>query len=257
MKLFLDEFKVLNMSELLVVNGSYGGTASGSGYSSSSSGYSTSSSSVGSSSKVPAGYSALTGWLPGWSSDGYTGPGTTETSANTAPKKDVNPLGNDTVITGEYGSEYLANDNDIMDLHTGIDMVSNTREVSSVKTGKVVYAGEHPDGTSIATGTLVIIKYDDGNYGLYGHMDPKDLDVKAGDSIGSGSSLGTYYNGMMGKSSGGHLHYSEFSGNVTATGDDLARLFNRTGYCYDQGNVLDDPTGQKLWNGLTVVKPNF
>ena len=63
----------------------------------------------------------------------------------------------------------------------------------------------------------------------------------------------------MGKSSGGHLHYSEFSGNTKATGDALARLFNKTGYFYgaDAKSSITDPTGQELWNGFTVVNPGF
>ncbi|AEE16503.1 hypothetical protein [Treponema brennaborense] len=69
MKMFLDEFKVLDMSELVAVNGGYG--LSSSEYSSSSgsgsngynsfSGYTTSSHNT-----VPEGYSALTGWKPGY-----------------------------------------------------------------------------------------------------------------------------------------------------------------------------------------------
>lgn len=102
MKMFLDDFKVLDMNELIAVNGGYGsssggsrGSNSSSGYSStsggSSSSYSSSKSSTGSShyaettsyvsshygtvysgdaeSKVPEGYSATYGWL----NEGETG----------------------------------------------------------------------------------------------------------------------------------------------------------------------------------------
>lgn len=60
-------------------------------------------------------------------------------------------------------------------------------------------------------------------------------------------------------STGGHLHYSEFSGTTKATGDELARLFNGTGYIYGKENstVGTDPTGRTLWNGFTVVNPGF
>lgn len=270
MKMFMEEFKVLDMSELIAVNGgysSYSGYSSGS-YGTLASGYGTTVSTTGHS-VVPVGYVPGKGWLPGYGptptpktdekdkNDSNSGDNTPSGDTNTKP---VNPLGAGCSITGGFGSAYDADKDEIDDLHTGVDMTSATREVSSVKSGTVMFAGKHPDGTGTATGTLVIIKYDDGNYGLYGHMDPNDLNgLKAGQSVSSGSSLGKYYDGKMGMSTGGHLHYSEFSGNTTATGDALARLFNRTGYFYgaDAKSSITDPTGQELWNGFTVVNPGF
>ncbi|HZK19413.1 MAG TPA: M23 family metallopeptidase [Treponemataceae bacterium] len=268
--MFLNEFKELSMEELLSVNGGYTNTSSSShskvpaGYSPTTGWYSDADQNKAamSHSKVPEGYSPTTGWLPGWGPDGYTDPNqkkATEPAASNVPASEkessrVNPLGSTASVTGGFGSSYDANKDGILDLHTGVDMVSKTREVSSTRRGVVLYSGVHPDGKGVATGTLVIIQYNDGNYGLYGHMDPNDLKVAAGDSVAAGSSLGKYYNGAMGMSTGGHLHYSEFSGSLSTTGDDLARQFNRTGYFY---SGTGDPTGATLWNGLTVAKPNF
>ncbi len=275
MKMYLNDFKELTMAELLSVNGGYtvttngystsGGTGSyasaggtGSyptaGGTGSYSAYSATTPTGTPHSTVPEGYSPTSGWLPGWGPDGYTDPNQPSTPIPEVDSTPVNPLGSGSTETGGFGSSYDANGDGVPDLHTGVDIVSATREVSSTRSGVVLYSGVHPDGTGVATGTLVIIQYDDGNYGVYGHMDPNDLDVSAGDTVTGGSSLGTYYDGAMGMSTGGHLHYSEFSGSLTATGDDLARQFNRTGYVY---GGTGEAAGATLWNGLTVVEPNF
>ena len=84
MKMFMEEFKVLDMSELIVVNGCYSSYSSYSGYSSGSygtlaSGYGTTVSTTGHS-IVPVGYVPGKGWLPGY------GP----TSTPTTDEKDEN-----------------------------------------------------------------------------------------------------------------------------------------------------------------------
>lgn len=140
MKMFLDDFKVLDMNELIAVNGGYGsssggsrGSNSSSGYSStsggSSSSYSSSKSSTGSShyaetssyvsshygtvyskdaeSKVPEGYSAAYGWLNG---EGDTC-GTVD--GNTASNNDIDSDNSDNAryflqgaFAGEFGEDF-------------------------------------------------------------------------------------------------------------------------------------------------------
>ena len=83
MKMFMEEFKVLDMSELIVVNGCYSSYSSYSGYSSGSYGAVTSGGSNSSEpehSIVPVGYVPGKGWLPGY------GP----TSTPTTDEKDEN-----------------------------------------------------------------------------------------------------------------------------------------------------------------------
>lgn len=139
MKMFLDDFKVLDMNELIAVNGGYGsssggsrGSNSSSGYSSasggSSSSYSSSRSSTGSShyaettsyvsshygtvysgdaeNKVPEGYSATYGWL----NEGDTG-GTVD--GNTASNNDIDSDNSDNArfflqggFAGEFGEDF-------------------------------------------------------------------------------------------------------------------------------------------------------
>lgn len=139
MKMFLDDFKVLDMNELIAVNGGYGsssggsrGSSSSSGYSSasggSSSSYSSSKSSTGSShyaettsyvsshygtvysgdaeSKVPEGYSATYGWL----NEGETGGAV---DGNTASNNDIDSDNAENTryflqgaFAGEFGEDF-------------------------------------------------------------------------------------------------------------------------------------------------------
>lgn len=139
MKMFLDDFKVLDMNELIAVNGGYGsssggsrGSSSSSGYSSasggSSSSYSSSRSSTGSShyaettsyvsshygtvysgdaeSKVPEGYSATYGWL----NEGETGGAV---DGNTASNNDIDSDNAENTryflqgaFAGEFGEDF-------------------------------------------------------------------------------------------------------------------------------------------------------
>ena len=140
MKMFLDDFKVLDMNELIAVNGGYGsssggsrGSSSSSGYSSASGGgsssYSSSRSSTGSShyaetssyvsshygtvyskdaeSKVPEGYSAAYGWLNGEEDTGGTVDG------NTASNNDIDSDNAENTMyflqgafAGEFGEDF-------------------------------------------------------------------------------------------------------------------------------------------------------
>lgn len=139
MKMFLDDFKVLDMNELIAVNGGYGsssggsrGSSSSSGYSSasggSSSSYSSSRSSTGSShyaettsyvsshygtvyssdaeSKVPEGYSATYGWL----NEGETGGAV---DGNAASNNDIDSDNAENTmyflqgaLAGEFGEDF-------------------------------------------------------------------------------------------------------------------------------------------------------
>ncbi|ULQ58794.1 M23 family metallopeptidase [Brucepastera parasyntrophica] len=213
---------------------------------------------------VPAGYDPQTGWIDQGANEETAGGLTQGEGENGAEGTEpatvsVNPLG-EANITGAFDStEYDINNDGIGDLHAGVDITSETRQVDAAKDGTVLYAGEHPYGTEFATGTLVIIQYNDGNYGLYGHMDPNDLSVSVGQEVNVGDSLGRYYNGIMGQSSGAHLHYAEFSGETALTGNELANLFNGTGYVRSGNNTTLPETadGYTFSNGLTVVNPDF
>jgi murein DD-endopeptidase MepM/ murein hydrolase activator NlpD len=127
--------------------------------------------------------------------------------------RDTNPIKSGKSAPGykvqtKYGEVYNNN------AHTGVDITSNAHSIVATQKGKVIFASEHPDGTLKATGTLVIIKYDeDGKYGLYGHLDASSLKVKAGDTIEEGADIGNCYttgDGKMGVSSGAHLHYGRY-----------------------------------------------
>jgi murein DD-endopeptidase MepM/ murein hydrolase activator NlpD len=173
-------------------------------------------------------------------------------------EKEQKPMVGNHSVTGKYGSipgnigRQQANDT-----HAGTDLVSTSRSVQAAKSGIIKFAGRHPDGISTATGTLIVIKYIDGNYGLYGHMDPNDLNVTAGSIVSVGTLLGKYFNGRMGVSTGGHLHYQEFT-NITppTLENSIARYFNGTGYFYDTSTI---PTNRKVTSSagvmLEVVEP--
>jgi RHS repeat-associated protein len=172
--------------------------------------------------------------------------------------REVIPLVGIHTITGEFGSNpgNMGRKSDA-DIHAGVDLTSTTRAVQATKSGEVAFAGKHPDGIDVATGTLIIIKYDDGNYGLYGHMDPEDLSVKKGDKVTEGEGLGKYFDGSMGTSTGAHLHYQEYQlVDPPSDANDLARLLNGTGYFYDQSSVPEDKKAiNSSGKSIQVVAP--
>lgn len=178
---------------------------------------------------------------------------------NTTLKERICPLKGNVRITGAFGSSpgNIGRKENIPDTHAAVDMVSDTREAVAAKDGVIKYAGLHPDGMDAATGTLILIQYTDKTFALYGHMDPNDISVTEGASVTQGQTLGKYYDGIMGKSTGGHLHYAEFGEIMEPrTKEDLARLFNGTGYFYDQPTV---PPDKKVINSfkqpLQVIEP--
>jgi murein DD-endopeptidase MepM/ murein hydrolase activator NlpD len=168
-------------------------------------------------------------------------------------------------VTSGYGAMHTPTQTSGKVPHTGIDMVSATREIVATMKGKVIFAGEHPDGTGTATGTLIIIKYDNGEYGLYGHLDKASFNVKAGDEVNEGADLGKYYNSgkegdNMGVSGGPHLHYGRYKLDDSKKEDkvtninDFAKSFNATGYFYGKEKVPED---KKIKDGFTSVEPRF
>jgi hypothetical protein len=178
---------------------------------------------------------------------------------------EVNPIkgGKDAAgyyLTGDYASLYDADDDGNNDPHSGIDMVSRSREIVASMKGTVIFAGVHPNGIERATGTLIIIRYEHGEYGTYGHLDKDSFLVKAGDAVNAGTALGKYYDGKMGASSGGHLHYGRYRLDDSKREDkfanvnDFVRQFDVTGYFYNQTTIPDD---KKLKDGFYSVEPKF
>jgi len=174
--------------------------------------------------------------------------------------RETKPLTGTETVTGKFGSNPgnmgRKTDNDI---HAGVDLVSTTREVVSTKSGTVLFAGIHPDGQATATGCFVIIKYDDGTYGLYGHMDPNSISVKENAIVNEGQSFGYYFNGSIGTSTGPHLHFEQYAGiTEPANREDLARLFNGTGYFYDQLAVPEDSNAKNsAGTYVQVIQPSW
>jgi len=164
-------------------------------------------------------------------------------------------------MTNDYGAMFApGKDDDTKFPHTGMDFVSTSREIVSTMNGKVIFADEHPDGTSRATGTLIIIKYDNDQYGLYGHLDKNSFKVKAGDKVIGNADLGKYYCGVMGISSGGHLHYGRYLLDDSKKEDkitninEFVRQFTSTGYFYDKTEIPED---KEIKEGIFSVRPGF
>lgn len=169
MKMFMEEFKVLDMSELIVVNGGY---SSYSGYSSGSYGAVTSGGSNSSEpehSVVPVGYVPGKGWLPGYGpdADGSGGkpkmPGDEKTSGvpdvggndpnateDDTSKSEVRngistPLGDffdDLVVSSEWGdrTSFETPNGTTSEGHNGMDFAApkGTR-INAVMDGEVTY----------------------------------------------------------------------------------------------------------------------
>jgi RHS repeat-associated protein len=170
----------------------------------------------------------------------------------------TDPLKGTYTVTGKFGSSLDAGRGPALDRHAGVDFVSSTREVVAARSGTVVFAGKHPDGTSVATGTLIVIDYGDNKYGVYGHLDPDMLNVSVGATVEEGADLGKYFDGSMGTSTGGHLHYEEYYiPDAPSDEDALARFFNGTGYFYDSAAVPDNLMAKNsAGTEVTVVKPD-
>ncbi len=78
---------------------------------------------------------------------------------------------------------------------------SDRIDILSTRAGTVLFAGWDTSGY----GNLVIIQYDNGEYGYYAHMRDNTLNVSVGEEIGQGHILGDM--GNTGFSTGRHLHY--------------------------------------------------
>lgn len=99
-------------------------------------------------------------------------------------------------------------------LHKGIDISgtgdSGVVNIIAAKSGIVVYPKssdkiDYGTDYSKGYGNYVVIKHDDGNYTLYGHLAPNTITVKEGDSVEQGQVIGKM--GMSGYSTGVHLHF--------------------------------------------------
>lgn len=90
--------------------------------------------------------------------------------------------------------------------HSGIDFaMERGTELKSIRDGIVEKVVNYPDGINIGKG--VIIKFNDGNTGIYGHMNDTSViqgqTVRAGDLIGHSGNSGH----VVGSNGGYHLHF--------------------------------------------------
>ncbi len=123
------------------------------------------------------------------------------------------------VLSGAFGELSQVRDGK----HTGIDLQMETgTTLRSLMDGKV-YAVRDYGSENIGKG--VVIKTDDGNYHIFGHMDK--VTVSKGDEINGGDVIGL--SGNTGDSTGPHLHFGiqDSSGNFvdpTQYGEELASI---------------------------------
>ncbi len=232
MKMFMEEFKVLDMSELIVVNGgysSYSGYSSGS-YGTLASGYGTTVSTTGHS-VVPVGYVPGKGWLPGYGAtttiktddDNENDNNSGDNSLAMVANGIAFPLGeqwNDSfVMTSDYGYRDSVPGTSITgkNFHNGIDFAapSGTR-INSVGNGFVSEVGYNS-----TLGNYVVIKHPNGTSTRYAHCNTVNISV--GTNVSAGQKIATV--GSTGVSSGNHLH--------------LQYDANGNGSFTDQG--IDDP----------------
>jgi murein DD-endopeptidase MepM/ murein hydrolase activator NlpD len=88
------------------------------------------------------------------------------------------------------------------EFHTGVDIATGENDqVKSRYGGVIVKAGNDNDGY----GNKVIVKDDQGNTHLYGHLNKISGTIKVGGRVGPEQLLG--YSGSTGKSTGPHIHY--------------------------------------------------
>lgn len=98
------------------------------------------------------------------------------------------------------------------EFHSGLDFaVSRGTTVGAFDDGVVVHAGpQDPKDVSVGGGRYVSIKHANGTKTQYLHLD--SVLVKVSDRVVSGQTIG--YSGNTGRSSGPHLHFTYFIGNV-------------------------------------------
>ena len=92
-------------------------------------------------------------------------------------------------------------------MHNGVDIAApEGTNIRAAGDGKVIWCG---DNGNTKYGNTVVVEHSDGKLSLYAHM--KDINVKSGDIVRTGDSIGTV--GHTGASSGNHLHYEVIDGN--------------------------------------------
>ena len=84
--------------------------------------------------------------------------------------------------------------------HRGVDLVTRTGVVQSIRDGTVISVGDSQGNNTVA------IKHSDGLVSWYLHMFAKDILVNEGDVVTAGQQIGV--EGDAGQSQGTHLHFS-------------------------------------------------
>jgi RHS repeat-associated protein len=184
--------------------------------------------------------------------------------ANDGYQMEINPIKGGVDAKGyhlntDFQAQYkLFAEKEKYDMHAGFDFVSKERAVVASLSGTVLFAGEHPDGTKRASGSLVLIRYEDDTIGLYGHMDPKQLKIAVGDTVSQGQDLGLYADYIIGKSTGPHLHYARYSvAELPEVPDEIARYFDGTGWWLDSESPDELEIPNSKGRELTVVRSLF
>ena len=103
-------------------------------------------------------------------------------------------------ITNKFG----AKGNYACGFHTGVDLVSNNKNIYSVSEGVV----SRINNCGSSYGNHVVIEHADGTSALYAHL--ANVFVSVGQSVSCGSCIGIM--GNTGKSSGTHLHFEIHNG---------------------------------------------
>ncbi|PZO61375.1 MAG: hypothetical protein DCF15_00080 [Phormidesmis priestleyi] len=120
------------------------------------------------------------------------------------------PAGQPVVGSAEVSSEFGIRSNPFggsgFEVHKGLDFVGEQGDIiAAAGDGVVTLAGQN-GGYGIA----VTLDHGNGYETLYGHM--SKLRVQAGDRVKSGQIIG--YIGSTGRSSGPHLHFSLYKGDI-------------------------------------------
>jgi hypothetical protein len=121
--------------------------------------------------------------------------------------------------------------------HNGIDIaMPEGTELRSIADG-IVYAIRDYGNANIGKG--VVIKADDGNYHIYGHM--SKISIEKGDPINAGDFIGE--SGSTGNSTGGHFHFGIQKPNgefidPTPLADLIAQLSGKGGGMFQGKGIL-------------------
>ena len=89
--------------------------------------------------------------------------------------------------------------------HRGIDLISQNVNVIAVNDGIVINATLDQNNNKSEYGNYVVIKHNDGNYTLYGHLQDDSITVTKGDAVCQGQIIGKI--GQTGNAFAQHLHF--------------------------------------------------